>query len=57
MLHLRYGEVKGGLQMINLHELLGIKVEDFCNYKVHFAIFVNEMGSLQNACNFYYIVV
>jgi hypothetical protein len=24
--------------MINLHELLGIKEEDFCDYKVHFAI-------------------
>lgn len=23
--------------MINLHDLLGIKEEDFCNYKVHFA--------------------
>ena len=24
--------------MINLHELLNINEEDFCNYKVHFAI-------------------
>ncbi len=35
--------------MINLHELLNIKEEDFCNYKVHFATGSNDKKAPYNA--------
>ena len=40
---------KRGLQMINLHELLGIKEETFSNYKVHFATGSNDKKAPYNA--------
>ena len=40
---------KWGLQMINLHELLGIKEETFSNYKVHFATGSNDKKAPYNA--------
>ena len=39
----------GALYMINLHELLNIKKEDFCNYKVHFATGSNDKKAAYNA--------
>ena len=35
--------------MINLHELLNIKEEDFSNYKVHFATGSNDKKAPYNA--------
>ena len=35
--------------MINLHELLNIREEDFCNYKVHFATGSNDKKAPYNA--------